>query len=155
LPDSAAPAPAPFACARRQLLLGAGVGGVALVAAGCGSSGGSSTSSGSTASAGASGDGTSGAQGIIALSKVPSDSAVSVQDSTGRTLLITQSGGKVTALDATCTHMQCTVGVSGSKLMCPCHGSQYTLTGQVTQGPAPAALAAVAVKVTSGQVVLA
>lgn len=145
--DSAAPATAPFACARRELLLGAGVGGVALVAAGCGSS-----SKNSTPAPAATGG---GAQGIIAMSKVPADSAVSVQDSTGRTLLITQSGGKLTALDATCTHMQCTVGVSGDHLACPCHGSMYTLTGQVTQGPAPKALATVSVKVSSGQVVLA
>jgi Rieske Fe-S protein len=94
-------------------------------------------------------------KGIIALSDVPSDKSVSVKDSTGRTLLITQSGGKLTALDATCTHMQCTVAPDGSKLQCPCHGSQYTLTGSVIQGPAPAALAVVSVKVDSGQVVLA
>jgi Rieske Fe-S protein len=80
---------------------------------------------------------------------------VSVKDSTGRTLLITQSGGTLTALDATCTHMQCTVAPDGPKLQCPCHGSQYTLTGAVTQGPAPAALHDVSVKVVGGQVVLA
>ena len=51
--------------------------------------------------------------------------------------------------------MQCTVAPDGSKLQCPCHGSQYTLTGSVIQGPAPAALNAVSVKVVSGQVVLA
>jgi cytochrome b6-f complex iron-sulfur subunit len=80
---------------------------------------------------------------------------VSVTDSTGRTLLITQSGGKLTALDATCTHMQCTVAPDRSKLQCPCHGSQYTLTGSVIQGPATAALHVVSVKVAGGQVVLA
>ena len=80
---------------------------------------------------------------------------MSVQDSTGRTLLITQSGGKLTALDATCTHMQCTVAPDGKILQCPCHGSQYTLTGSVVRGPAPAALHVVSVKVVGGQVVLA
>ena len=149
--DSAAPTAAPFVCARRQLLLGAGVGGVALAAAGCGSSSKSAGSAPATSSAGSGGSGTGG---IIALSDVPTNSAVSVQ-ANGRTLLITQSGGKLTALDATCTHQACTVGVSGDHLACPCHGSTYTLTGQVTQGPAPAALATVAVKVVSGQVVLA
>ncbi len=139
-------APATFTCARRQLLLGAGVGGVALAAAGCASSSKSSTAT--------SPGGGSTAAGIIALSQVPTDSAVSVK-ADGRTLLITQSGGKLTALDATCTHMACTVGVAQDHLACPCHGSTYTLLGQVTQGPAPTALAAVAVKVVSGQVVLA
>ncbi len=137
-------------CARRQLLLGAGVGGVALVAA-CSSS----SSSGNPGTAATSGGGGGGSGGIIALAKVPSDSAVSVQDSTGRILLLTQSGGKLTALDATCTHQGCTVSPAGQELMCPCHGSQFTLTGAVTSGPAPTALHPVAVKVVSGQVVLA
>ncbi len=149
-----------FRCARRQVLLGAGVGGVALVATACGSS---SSSGGSTApstaassSAGtSSSSGATAVKGIIALSEVPTDTAVMVKDSTGRTLLLTQSGGKLTALDATCTHQACTVAPSGDHLACPCHGSMYTLTGQVTQGPAPRALNVVSVKVVSGQVTLA
>jgi cytochrome b6-f complex iron-sulfur subunit len=151
LSDSEAAVPSTFTCPRRQLLIGAGAGGVALLAA-CGSSGGGA-SSGSTPGSGSGASAGSGA--LIALSSVPSDSAVSVKDPTGRILLITQSGGKLTALDATCTHMQCTVAPSGSMLQCPCHGSQYSLTGSVIQGPAPAALHPVGVKVVSGQVVLA
>lgn len=94
-------------------------------------------------------------KGIIALSAVPADTAVSVKDPTGRTLLVTQSGGKLTALDATCTHQGCTVAPNGAALACPCHGSTFTLTGAVTQGPAPTALHTVAVKASGGQVVLA
>ncbi len=155
-------APSSFTCPRRQLLIGAGaVGGVAVLAA-CGSSGSSSgnastnigTDAGS-ASSPAAGSGSTAVKGIIALSAVPSDSSVSVKDSTGRILLITQSGGKLTALDSTCTHMGCTVAPDGSKLQCPCHGSQFTLTGSVIQGPAPSALHPVSVKVVAGQVVLA
>lgn len=164
--DSTATAAEPFSCARRQLLLaGAGAGGVALLAA-CGSSSKSSSAPASTAptsaaassapdaSASASSGGTT-VKGIIALADVPTDTSVSVKDSTGRTLLITQNGGKLTALDATCTHMACTVAPDKGILLCPCHGSEYKLTGAVIQGPAPTALHNVAVKVTSGQVVLA
>jgi cytochrome b6-f complex iron-sulfur subunit len=164
LSKSSAAEPSTLTCPRRQLLIGAGAGGVALLAA-CGSSGGSNANAGTgntgtstTAPAGTTSSPPSSAaavKGIIALSAVPSDSAVSVKDPTGRTLLITQSGGKLTALDSTCTHMGCTVAPDKSKLQCPCHGSQYTLTGEVTQGPAPAALHPVNVKVVSGQVVLA
>lgn len=162
--DGTAHAPATFDCARRQLLLGAGAAGVALLAAGCGSSGSSSSSSaGGTAGSGTAGSGASssaaGSSGLIALKDVPSDAAVSVPVSTDVSqqgaLLLTQSGGKLTALDATCTHRACKVAPSGSQLMCPCHGSQYTLTGQVTAGPAPSPLHTVAVKVVSEQVVLA
>ncbi len=139
----------PVICARRQLLLGAGVGGVALVAA-CSSSSSSGNSGTGTTSGGA-----GGSAGIIALAKVPSDTAVSVRDSTGRILLLTQSGGTLTALDSTCTHQGCTVSPAGPALVCPCHGSQFTLTGAVTSGPAPTALHTVAVKVVAGQVELA
>jgi cytochrome b6-f complex iron-sulfur subunit len=154
---------APFVCARRQVLLGASVGGVALVAAACG---GSSSSSGSTTpstgAASTSGAGTSApsggataATGFIALSKIPTDSSVSVKDPTGRILLMTQSGGKLTALSSVCTHQGCTVAPSGSALACPCHGSQFSLTGEVQSGPATTALHTVAVKVSGGQVSLA
>jgi cytochrome b6-f complex iron-sulfur subunit len=133
------------------------------VLAACGSSGSSGNASTNIGGGGgpastsspATGSGATGVKGIIALSAVPADTSVSVQDSTGRTLLITQSGGKLTALDSTCTHMGCTVAPDGSKLQCPCHGSQFTLTGSVIQGPAPSALHPVSVKVVSGQVVLA
>jgi Rieske Fe-S protein len=165
LSDSSAAAPSTFACPRRQLLIGAGAGGVALLAA-CGSSGGgsntnagngsgTSTAPSTTGGSSPNSNSTGNVNGIIALSAVPADSSVSVQDSTGRILLITQSGGKLTALDATCTHMQCTVAPDKKILQCPCHGSQYSLTGAVLQGPAPSALNAVNVKVVSGQVVLA
>jgi nitrite reductase/ring-hydroxylating ferredoxin subunit len=142
-------------------MLGAGIGGVVLVAAACGStgsSGGSSNpgTSGAQPSSGAGSPAGSGSsQGIIALSKVPSDSAVSVKDPTGRTLLISLSGGRLTALDSTCTHQGCTVGIVGDHLACPCHGSQFSLTGAVESGPATVPLHPVEVKVSSGEVVLA
>jgi cytochrome b6-f complex iron-sulfur subunit len=98
-------------------------------------------------------------QGLIALSDVPTDAsvAVAVPESVSKvkSVLITQSGGKVVALDATCTHEACKVAPAGAQLHCPCHQSTYELTGQVVSGPAPAPLATVAVKVESGQVVLA
>jgi cytochrome b6-f complex iron-sulfur subunit len=155
---------APFVCARRQLLLGASVGGVALVAAACGgssSNSGSSTqsiaSTGANGSAAGSSAGANSAPttGFIALSKIPSDSAVSVKDPTGRILLMTQSGGKLTALSSVCPHQGCTVAPDNAKLACPCHGSTFALTGAVEQGPATGGLDNVAVKVEGGQVLLA
>jgi Rieske Fe-S protein len=158
---------APFVCARRQVLLGASVGGVVLVAAACGGSSKSSSSTTpstapATADAGApspaaASTSAAAASGFIALSKIPTDSSVSVKDPTGRILLMTQSGGKLTALSSVCTHQGCTVAPSsdGTKLDCPCHGSEFSLTGEVKQGPATVALHTVAVKVVGGQVSLA
>lgn len=45
------------------------------------------------------------------------------------------------ALTAMCTHQACTVsGVSNGTYVCPCHGSQFTTSGRVVGGPAPAPL---------------
>jgi len=35
-----------------------------------------------------------------------------------------------------CTHRQCEVEPSGTLLICPCHGSEYSLTGEVLAPPA-------------------
>jgi cytochrome b6-f complex iron-sulfur subunit len=43
----------------------------------------------------------------------------------------------MSVLTATCTHEGCTInGFSGSQFVCPCHGSTFTTTGSVVQGPA-------------------
>lgn len=41
------------------------------------------------------------------------------------------------ALSATCTHLGCTVRRDGEGFLCPCHGSRYDASGNVTGGPAP------------------
>ncbi len=42
------------------------------------------------------------------------------------------------ALSKLCTHSQCTITYnhSGSELPCPCHGSKFSTSGTVTNGPA-------------------
>jgi cytochrome b6-f complex iron-sulfur subunit len=35
-----------------------------------------------------------------------------------------------------CTHLGCTVDLAEEGFTCPCHGSQFALTGSVEQGPA-------------------
>jgi cytochrome b6-f complex iron-sulfur subunit len=44
------------------------------------------------------------------------------------------------ALSLVCTHLGCTVGTQPNGFTCPCHGSEYSLTGVVTKGPASSPL---------------
>ena len=48
--------------------------------------------------------------------------------------------GEYAALSPICTHLGCTVNVSGAHLVCPCHGSTYDRSGSVLRGPAERAL---------------
>ena len=47
------------------------------------------------------------------------------------------------ALKAECTHLGCLVASKPlyGGFACPCHGSEYAASGEVTRGPAPRALA--------------
>lgn len=53
-------------------------------------------------------------------------------------LFIRESEDSVRVLDPTCTHQKCTVEYNrdNQRIVCPCHGSTYSLDGQVLTGPA-------------------
>jgi cytochrome b6-f complex iron-sulfur subunit len=53
------------------------------------------------------------------------------------------------AISLICTHLNCTVEVKPTELVCPCHGSQYDLDGCVTHGPAGKPLPELQVEVTA------
>jgi nitrite reductase/ring-hydroxylating ferredoxin subunit len=40
------------------------------------------------------------------------------------------------AVSSTCTHLGCLVNQEAESFVCPCHGSQFDLSGKVLQGPA-------------------
>ena len=58
---------------------------------------------------------------------------------------------------AVCTHQGCTVaGVSGGRIHCPCHGSQFSATtGKAVHGPAKRALGSKRIKIAKGRISLA
>jgi len=59
-----------------------------------------------------------------------------------QSILVANTGGGYIALSSVCTHEGCTVGYNGTanKIQCPCHGSEYSTSGSVLMGPAPAPL---------------
>lgn len=60
----------------------------------------------------------------------------------GNIVIIHTSQTIYVALSRTCTHQGCTVSYNSSakKLICPCHGAQFSTSGSVLQGPATRAL---------------
>lgn len=65
-----------------------------------------------------------------------------INTATDKIIVVRASQTEVDALSAICTHAGCTVAYTSStmKLDCPCHGAQFSLTGQVLKSPATRAL---------------
>lgn len=90
----------------------------------------------------------------IAVSDVPVGGGVVLQDAP---VVVTQpTAGTFKAFSAICTHAGCTVaGVQGGVIVCPCHGSTFSITdGSVQGGPAPSALPSVNVTIAGSEVVV-
>jgi Rieske Fe-S protein len=133
---------------RRHALTGAAVVGVGLpLLAACGGNDGSTaTDGGSTPSAG---------ETLGPASDVPVGGGTIYAD---QKLVVTQpTDGEFKAFTAVCTHQGCLVAnVDGGTINCTCHGSKFSIEdGSVQGGPAPSALAEVAVTVKSGEITTA
>jgi len=79
-------------------------------------------------------------QGEAAILKIDGDNVAAFRD----------ERGEVHAVSAACSHMGCLLGWNATDRTwdCPCHGSRFTLTGEVLHGPAVTALHPVKGKVT-------
>jgi len=91
---------------------------------------------------------------LAKLADVPVGGALVVAGPGGQPIVLTQpTAGHVAAVSALCTHQGCKVLYLGGQLDCPCHGSQFDLTGKVLQGPARTALPRIPVKVSGPDIV--
>jgi Rieske Fe-S protein len=72
-------------------------------------------------------------------------------------LVIHSRDGPLHAVSAVCTHLGLTVDYHKdvNHLVCPCHGSEYTLHGSNMKGPAKRPLKRYPVRTEDGQVVIA
>ena len=52
------------------------------------------------------------------------------------------------ALSLTCQHLGCTVESKSDGFVCPCHGSRYSLDGQILLGPAEQGLKPLRLEIT-------
>jgi cytochrome b6-f complex iron-sulfur subunit len=55
-------------------------------------------------------------------------------------ILVVRNEGKIYACNSTCTHKNCAVRAKDGEIICPCHGSKYSLHGTSTKGPAKGSL---------------
>jgi Rieske Fe-S protein len=55
---------------------------------------------------------------------------------------VKDTAGKLSIFAVNCSHLGCSVQLNASakRFDCPCHGSQFSLDGNVVHGPAPVAL---------------
>jgi len=135
---------------RRQVLLTGGVvAAAAAVTAAC------STGSSSPATSSASQPSAASASTSIPAAQVPVGGGVVLQ--TVPVVVTQPQAGQFKAFSAVCTHQGCTVaGVQDGVIVCPCHGSTFSITdGSVQGGPAPTALPSVGVTVSGSNVVVA
>ena len=69
----------------------------------------------------------------VPAGEIPQEGALVYRESR---VAVIRDGGDLYALSLVCTHLGCTVTVTPTDLVCPCHGSAYDRTGRVLKGPA-------------------
>lgn len=71
-------------------------------------------------------------------------------------LIVARSAEGFVAMSATCTHLGCMTRYEPAekRIFCPCHGSQFDTSGNVTGGPAPRPLPRLAMTLEGDQLVV-
>ena len=98
----------------------------------------------------------SGKEGVLTPGQIGENQGVVGRSDLGRILVI-RKGETFIGLQATCSHLGCTVVWNGTsqQVECPCHGARFNIAGQVLRGPAREPLAIVGLNVTNEGIMLA
>jgi Rieske Fe-S protein len=144
------------AASRRGVMCGlAGLGTAGALAA-CGTAEAPSGTDATTGGADSSTDGSTdsgAAAAIAATSDVPEGGGIVVDE----TVIVQPSADEFLAFSAVCPHQGAIVGApdADGNIVCPSHGSTWTIDGALEQGPAEVDLAEVPITVEDGQISLA
>ena len=82
---------------------------------------------------------------------------VKYNNGNGSILVEHNSDDTYKALSGICTHQNCVVSEfdgSNNVFICPCHGSQFDLNGNVKQGPATVKLGSYSTRVENGSLII-
>ncbi|XVQ07901.1 Rieske (2Fe-2S) protein [Spirillospora sp. CA-255316] len=165
---AAAPASAETAAAgtpegrtRRGLLIGAGLAGVAGLAAACGGDDEGGGSAGGAESPAGNGNGNGGGGGggggkaLAATSEIPVGGGKVFEAE--KIVVVQPAAGQFKAYSSLCTHRRCPVdAVAGGTINCPCHGSKFKIAdGSVANPPATEPLEEKQITVQGDQIMLA
>jgi len=71
-------------------------------------------------------------------------------------VFIVNNGNEIFALSPVCTHLGCLVNWNRHKqrFLCPCHGGQYDMNGNVVEGPPPSSLGRLPMKTGQNDVLI-
>ena len=71
-------------------------------------------------------------------------------------IIVANTASGYVALNSVCTHQGCTIGYNSTlnNFPCPCHGSVYSATGSVVNGPATVAVKSYAVSKSGNTVTI-
>ena len=89
---------------------------------------------------------------LLSLTKkdVPLNGALVYKES--QVAVIQDSDARFYALSLVCTHLGCSVTVTPTDFVCPCHGSRFDRQGNVLSGPADRPLPRYAVEVEGDRI---
>ena len=97
-----------------------------------------------------------GKSGILKAEDLADGKGTVARSSRGKVLVV-RRGEELLGLEATCTHLGCTVAWNSDseQVECPCHGARYDIRGNVLRGPAREPLQVVALQASANGIELA